>query len=59
MEWWRLREDGEDCVLRSLQERIGLQGVEGKGSPLFGKVVNCIWGKFIYWRNRGEQLLQR
>lgn len=48
MEWWRLREDGEDCVFRSLQERIGLQEVEGKGSPLFVKAVSCIWGKFIY-----------
>lgn len=57
MEWWRLREDQGDRVVRFLQEAVGCQGIEIKGSPLFSEVVCCIQGQVIYLKRTDVQLL--
>lgn len=51
MEWWRLREGQGDRVVRFLQEAVGSQGVDIKGSPLFSEVVSCIQGQVIYLKH--------
>lgn len=57
MEWWRLREDQGDRVVRCLQEAVGFQGIDIKGSPLFSEVVCYIQGQVIYLKHTDVQLL--